>query len=116
MASNIVQLIVAGKLQEAKRLIESGLLSEMDKAIVNEKREIKIKVSSKGVRRKKLVCGKGMKSVNGKCVPQSSGEKLTKKKSLRKAVKTKKAAGAGAKRKTNILRKKALKKRKGMGL
>lgn len=113
--SKLIELIKAGKLAEAKTEFES-MMDERVQKNLEEKRKVVVKVTSKGVRRKKLMCGKGMVAKDGKCVPQTSGEKLTRKKAARLAIKTKKAAGAGAKRKANILRQKAKKKRKGMGL
>lgn len=79
-------------------------------------RKIVIKVNSKGQRKKKLVCGPGKKSKDGKCVVQKSKEKIARKKGLKKAVRSKKAGGAGALRKANKKRQKALKKRKSQGL
>jgi hypothetical protein len=79
-------------------------------------RRIVIKVTSKGKRRKKVMCGPGKKFDGTKCVVQSAKEKLARKKGLRIAQRTKKAKGAGAKKIANRLRMKALKKRRGQGL
>jgi hypothetical protein len=74
------------------------------------------KVNSKGKKRKRMKCKPGFKLSDGKCIPQSAGEKRNKKVGLRKAVRTKKAGGAALKRRTNLKRKKALRKRKNFGL
>jgi len=87
-----------------------------EEVVTEAGRKIVVKVDSKGKRRKKLVCGPGKKSKDGKCVVQKSSEKIARKKGLKKAVRSKKAGGAGAKRKANIKRNKALKKRKSQGL
>lgn len=110
----ILELILEGKVAEAKKLFKQ--LMEEKILSITEARKVVIKVSSKGVRRRKIICGKGKKLKNGKCVIQTSSEKLAKKKGMKKAQRTKKAAGAGAARRASKKRKKAMKKRKGMGL
>jgi len=78
-----------------------------------EERKLVIKVNSKGKRTKKVVCGPGKKFQGGRCVIQKAGEKLSRKKGSKKAVRKKKGKSqAQAKRKTKI----ALKKRKAQGL
>ena len=86
---------------------------EFDKC---DEAKIITKVNSKGKKRRRLKCKPGFKLSSGKCVPQSAGEKRNKKVGLRKAVRSKRAAGASLKRKTNLKRKKALRKRKNFGL
>ena len=83
---------------------------------LGEGRKVVVKVSAKGKRRRKVVCGPGKKFDGTKCVIQKASEKLAKKKGMRKKVRTQKAAGAGKRKKATKLRLKALKKRKGMGL
>lgn len=110
----IFDLIINGDLSDAnklfKEMMEDKILS------ISEGRKVVIKVNSKGQRRRKIVCGKGKKLKDGKCVIQTSSEKLAKKKGLKKAQRTKKAAGAGAQRRASKKRAKALKKRKSQGL
>lgn len=83
---------------------------------MGEGRKVVIKVSAKGKRRKKVVCGKGKKFDGTKCVVQKASEKLAKKKGMRQKKRTQKAQGAGKKKKATKLRLKAMKKRKGQGL
>lgn len=100
-------------------IADKDVLTEMLEAVIQEmldERRIVIKVNSKGQKRRKVKCGKGMKYQNGKCVPIVGREKLNKKKGIRKAVKTKRRAGAAAKKRAQRLRNKALKKRRAMGL
>lgn len=83
-------------------------------------RRIHIRINAKGQRIKKIKCPKGRvaRTVNGRtvCVTPSGREKLAKKLAIKKAVRTKKAKGAGARKKANFKRQKALRKRKQMGL
>ena len=77
-----------------------------------------VRVNSKGVKTRKTKCRKGFKvSPNGKtCVPVTGGEKASKRKAIKKAVRTKRAAGSGAKNRANRKRLKAMRKRKSMGI
>lgn len=77
-----------------------------------------VRVDSKGKKTRKLKCRKGFKlSSNGKsCVPITGSEKATKRKAIRKAVRTKKAAGSGAKKRATRKRLKAMRKRKSYNL
>jgi adenylyl- and sulfurtransferase ThiI len=111
----IVRLISEGKLADAKIMFDQALKNFIQQEL-EEQRRIVVKVNAKGQRRKKLKCGPGMKAVDGSCKPQTSGEKIQKKKSLRKAVRTKKAQGTALRIKTNKKRARAMKKRKSMGL
>ncbi len=75
------------------------------------------RVNSKGKKTKRIKCRKGFKlnSKGTSCVPVTGSEKARKRKSIKKAVRTKRANPSGqraAKRK----RLKALKKRKSYGL
>lgn len=92
---------------------------ELDEETLLERR-IKIRVNSKGKRTKRIVCGKGriLKTVNGRkvCVNQQGRARIQKKLAIRKANRTKKAKGAGYKRRTNFKRQRAIKRRKNMGL
>jgi len=85
-----------------------------------EERKIIIKVTSKGERIKKIKCppGRVLKTVNDKkvCVTPTGSEKLSKKLSIKKTVRTKNAKGSGFKKRTNFKRQKALKRRRSMGL
>lgn len=76
------------------------------------------KVDSKGNKRRRKKCRRGYKlSSDGKtCVRISGKEKNKKKKSIRKAVRTRKAQGASSKKRTTRKRLRALRKRKSYGL
>lgn len=83
--------------------------------ILDEARK-KIRVNSKGKKTRKVRCGKGKKvsSSGNSCVPMSGSEKSKKRRSTRKAVRTKKSNPASQKR-ASRKRRKALKKRKNYG-
>ncbi|MCK5020153.1 MAG: hypothetical protein KAS32_24155 [Candidatus Peribacteraceae bacterium] len=78
--------------------------------------KFKIKVNAKGVKRRKKDCPKGQKADGNRCVKIKSSEKISRKKGLKKAKRSKKAGGASLKRKQQRLTKKAMKKRKSRGL
>lgn len=79
-----------------------------------------IRVNAKGKRTRKLKCPKGkvVKTVNGRktCAPLGGRARLVKKLAIKKANRTKKAKGAGFRKRTNIKRQRAMKRRRGMGL
>jgi|AntRauTorcE11898_2_1112593.scaffolds.fasta_scaffold09176_2 hypothetical protein len=77
-----------------------------------------VRVNSKGKKTRKTKCRKGFKvSSNGKsCVPISGADKAKKKRAVKKAVRTKKSKGGGAKTRANRKRLKAMRKRKSMNL
>ena len=79
-------------------------------------RRVVIKVNAKGKRRRKIVCGKGKKLVGTACKPISGKEKMIKRLAVRKAKRTLKRKGSGARLRAQRLRKRALQKRKSMGL
>lgn len=81
-----------------------------------EETRIITKVNSKGVKRKRKKCRPGFQLKGGKCVPMSGVEKASKKRAIRKSVRTKKAGGESLRRRSNKKRLKALKKRKSFGL
>lgn len=76
----------------------------------------KIRINSKGSRRIKMKCNQGYKWTGTKCQKISGTELINKRKAIRKAVRTKRAKGTGATRRANILRKRAMQKRKSFGL
>ena len=78
----------------------------------------KIKVNSKGIKRRKLKCPQGHKPnpSGAGCIPITSTEKRTRKVGARHAVRTVKAKGASAKRTKVRKMKKALRFRKSFGL
>ena len=84
---------------------------------IEEARKV-TRVNSKGKKTKRVKCKKGFKfnSKGTSCVPMSGSEKSSKKRSIRKAVRTKRSKGSGAKKRSQYKRKKALKKRSSMGL
>lgn len=83
-------------------------------------RKIIIRVNSKGQRIKKIKCPKGRvaKKINGRivCVTPTGRQKFVKRMAIRKALRTKKSKGAGYKKRINLKRNRALKKRRAMGL
>ena len=85
-----------------------------------EERKIVIRINSKGQRLRRITCGNGRvaRKVNGRlvCVTPTGRERLTKKLALKRAVRTKKAKGAGYKKRVNFKRQRAIRKRKAMGL
>ena len=84
---------------------------------VEEARRV-VRVDSKGRKTRRIKCRKGFKlSSNGKtCVPITGSEKASKRKATKKAIRTKRAAGSGAKKRTSRKRLKALRKRKSYNL
>ena len=78
----------------------------------------KIKVNSKGVKKKKRICPKGMKvSPSGSgCVPIKATEKQAHKVGSRKAQRKIKSGGAALKRRKLLKTRKALRFRKNLGL
>ena len=73
-----------------------------------------VKVNAKGKRRIKMKCKKGFRWTGSKCKKIAGKEMVTKKRAIRKMVRTRKAKGAGYQRRINVLRKRAMKKRKSM--
>ena len=98
----------------AKKLSLKESVDEFGEFLLEVKRIIKI--NAKGKRRIKMKCKKGYKWTGGKCVKISGSELTSKRRAIKKAVRTKKSKGAGFKRRVLRLRKKALRKRKAMGL
>jgi len=90
---------------------ENGILLE---------RRMKIKVNSKGIKTKRIICGKGrvLKTIGGRqvCLVQTGAAKAKKKIAVRKAIRTKKAKGPGYSRKINIKRQRGIKRRRAMGV
>lgn len=90
---------------------------ELDEETLEE-RKIIIRVTSKGERIKRIKCppGRVVKSVNGRrvCVTPTGKERLTKVLATRRTLRTKKAKGAGYKKRVNFKRQKALRRRKQM--
>ncbi len=86
-----------------------------DGQLIGEVRR-QVKVNAKGKRRIKMKCRKGFKWTGGKCEKISGSEKSNKRRSIRKAVRTKKAKGSGFLRMKSRKTKKAMRKRKSMGL
>jgi hypothetical protein len=81
---------------------------------------VTIRVNSRGQRSKKLKCSKGLivKKVNGQnvCVAPSGQQKANKKKSIIKSIRTKSSKGKGYANRINRKRKRAIRKRREMGL
>jgi hypothetical protein len=76
------------------------------------------KVNSRGEKRRRVKCKPGFKlnSSGTSCVPITGGEKASKRRAIRKSIRTKRAMGNGLKIRTKRKRLKALKKRKAYGL
>lgn len=89
----------------------------MEQLQIEETRRV-TRVNAKGERRKRLKCRKGFKlNADGTaCVPITGSERATKRKAIRQAIRTKRSQGSGHKRRTIMRRKKAMRKRKSMGL
>lgn len=85
-----------------------------------EENRFVFRVTSRGQKIKKLRCKPGFRaaSVGGRlrCVRTSGKEKMQKKRAVRKAVRTKKAKGSGYKKRIIFKQKRAIRKRKAMGL
>lgn len=115
----LMEAVITNKVSEVDidEVIKSGFIDEdtIDQDALTEAKVI-TKINSKGQRRKKLLCGKGKKLVNGACVAITGSEKVSKKLGAIKMKKTKKALGASAKQRTVRLAKKAKLKRKQQGL
>lgn len=76
------------------------------------------KVNSRGEKRRRVKCRPGYK-LNEKgtsCVPITGGEKATKRRAIRKAIRTKRSMGTAFKTRVKRKRLKALRKRKAFGL
>lgn len=84
--------------------------------IVEAKRIIRI--TSKGEKIRRIKCKKGYKLAKSKksCVPITGAERSKKKRSIKRAIRTKRSKGASLKRRTTRKRLKALRKRKSYGL
>lgn len=127
----IISAIKENRLDDVGRLVEELIIDSVNTNIELTECELagidivdyleerfRIKVNAKGKRSRKLICKKGYKVGNGgrSCVRITAKEKITRRKAMRKALRTKKSKGAGLLRKTLIKRKRALRKRNSMGL
>lgn len=76
------------------------------------------KVNSKGEKRRRRKCKPGYKlnAAGTSCVPITGGEKATKRRAIRKAIRTKRAMGKGFQIRVKRKRLKALRRRKAYGL
>lgn len=88
---------------------------KMSDIVELDEAKFKYKVNSKGKKTKRLKCKPGYKIVGSRCEKISGSDKVAKKKSIRKGLRTKKSDVAG-KRRSVKKRLKAMKKRKSMGL
>lgn len=77
-----------------------------------------VKVNSRGEKTRRIKCPSGYKLNDSgtSCIPITGSEKITKKRAMRKAVRTKRAQGQSAIKRTTRKRLKALRKRKAYGL
>lgn len=89
----------------------------MENQDLNEQRRI-IKVNSKGEKRRRLKCRPGYKlnDTGTSCVPMTGGEKSTKRKAIRKSIRTKRAMGKGFQIRVKRKRARAMKRRKALGI
>lgn len=105
------EIVVTAKSQ--KKYEKLGF--KLQESTLTERRRI-VKVNARGQRRIKIKCKPGYKYAGGKCVKITGSEKTKKRRSIKKAVRTKRQKGAGFQRRVQRLRKRAMKKRKSMGL
>lgn len=75
-----------------------------------------VKVNNRGKRRIKMKCKKGYKFDGRKCVKISGKELVNKRRAIRKSVRTKRSKGSGYKKRIVRLSKRAIRKRRSMGL
>jgi len=75
-----------------------------------------VKVNNRGKRRIKMKCKKGYKFDGRKCVKISGKELVNKRRAIRKSVRTKRSKGSGYKKRIVRLTKRAVRKRRSMGL
>lgn len=75
-----------------------------------------VKVNSRGKRRIKMKCKKGYKFDGRKCVKISGKELVNKRRAIRKSIRTKRSKGSGYKKRIVRLTKRAVRKRRSMGL
>lgn len=109
--SEEMEKILFQKVSERLPILEESINHEILEAVA---RRI-IRVNFRGQRTKRKKCPKGFYLDGNTCVPMSSNQKAEKKRSIRKAIKTKRADASG--RKIAIRKRKlALKKRKSQGL
>lgn len=90
------------------------MAEDIDVDQIEEARRV-IRVSSRGERTRRLKCRKGFRRDGNRCVPMSGSEKASKRRSIKKAVRTKRANPSGKKRATRK-RLRALRKRRSYGL
>ena len=101
--------------------IKDSHVSTIDEnlSILSERR-LKIRVTSKGVRIKRIKCdgGRILKNVNGvkTCVAPTGRQKLIKRLAVRKMIRTKRSKGSGYAKRINIKRQRGIRRRKQMGL
>lgn len=83
-------------------------------------RRIKIRINSRGVKTKRIICGPGriLQTIGNRkvCVVQTGSAKAKKRIAIRRAIRTKKAKGPGYMRRINIKRQRAIKRRTSMGI
>ena len=99
---------------------QADFIIEDAEGVILGERKIVIRVNSKGKRRRKVICGKGMvsKQVGGgvRCIRMTGAQRQKKRFAQRKRLRTLKRKGAGFQRRLNIKRQRALRRRKAMGL
>lgn len=83
-----------------------------------EEAKVITKVNSRGEKRRRIKCRPGYKlsSSGTSCVPITGGEKASKRRAIRKTIRTKRAMGTAFKARVQRKRVKALRKRKAFGL
>jgi len=97
-------------------VIKEEIDEEGGELLDEARRPFRIRVSASGKRRKKRVCGPGKKNEGNRCVPVKSKEKMKRKLAARKMKRTLSRKGKGFFNRKNIKAKRALRKRRGMGL
>lgn len=81
---------------------------------IEEARRV-IRVSSRGEKTRRLKCRSGFRREGNTCVPMTGSEKQTRRRALKKAVRTKRASPS-TQRKASRKRLRAMRKRKSYGL
>lgn len=90
-------------------------MEDIDEDQLDEIKRI-VKVNNRGKRRIKMKCKKGYKFDGRKCIKISGKELVNKRRAIRKSVRTKRSKGSGYKKRIVRLSKRAIRKRRSMGL
>ena len=90
------------------------LLDDLLEDVLNERKTV---ISFRGgIRRRKLICGKGMRAVGQRCIRQTSMEKVHRRQGTLKRKRSLKKRGTSWKRMAKFRRQRSLRKRHNSGL